>query len=305
MTGNDDRTPAMATPHLRIGAVLPQTEMPGTADGLRRFGEGVASLGFSHLLAYDHVLGGDLHHHPKLRGRYTSVTPFHEVMVAFGFLAAVAPGLEMVSGVLVLPQRQTALVAKQAAEVDIVTGGKFRLGVGIGWNDIEYEGLNENFRNRARRMEDQIDVLRRLWTEDTVTIQSTHHHIDHAGLLPTPVQRPIPLWIGASAEAGVRRAARLADGFFPNGSSIEEGERVLAILRDELAANDRVPAGFGLEPRLAFAGGTPETWRTTAGWWLENGARHLTIATMNAGLTDIDAHLDALHKVRRSLEGLG
>ncbi|HEU0163970.1 MAG TPA: TIGR03619 family F420-dependent LLM class oxidoreductase, partial [Thermomicrobiales bacterium] len=155
--------------HIRVGVVFPQTEIGDAPADIREFATTVEDVGFVHLLAYDHVVGGQLDHYPKLQGRYTSETPFHEVFVLFGYLAAITTKLELVSGVIILPQRQTTLVAKQAAEIDLLSGGRLRLGIGIGWNDIEYEALNEDFRNRGRRIEEQISVLRALWTEDVLT----------------------------------------------------------------------------------------------------------------------------------------
>src|SRR4029453_17570978 len=170
-------------------------------------------LGYDHLIAFDHVLGADVTSRPDWAGPYTSEHQFHEILVLFGYLAAVAPGLELVAAVLVLPQRQTALVAKQAAEIDLLTGGRFRLGVGLGWNRVEFEPLDENFHDRGKRAEEQIEVMRLLWTEPVVDFEGRWHRIPRAGINPLPVQRPIPIWMGGSAEVAIRRAARLADGF--------------------------------------------------------------------------------------------
>lgn len=287
---------------LRIGAVFPQTEIGPDAADIRRYATAVEHMGYQHLLAYDHVVGGSLAVHEKLRNRYTSDTAFHEVFVLFGYLAAVAPSLELVTGVLILPQRQAVLVAKQAAEIDVLTGGKVRLGVGIGWNDLEYEALNEPFANRARRFEEQIEVLRRLWHSDIVDYTGRWHRIDHAGINPMPVQRPIPIWIGASAEPAIRRAARIADGFFPNARTIEDHERQLGWLRDELEKNGRSNADFGLEPRISLGDGGPDDWRRLHAWWREQGATHIDINTMGAGCTSVDDHLRLLD---RALDALG
>src|SRR6185436_13789954 len=143
--------------------------------------------------------------------------PFHEPMVLFGFLAGVTAHLQLTTGILILPQRQTALVAKQAAEIDVLSNGRLRLGVGLGWNHVEYEALGMDFRTRGRRVEEQVEVLRKLWTEPLVTYRGTGHVIDNAGLNPMPVQRPIPIWFGGSAEPALKRAARLGDGWMPAG----------------------------------------------------------------------------------------
>src|SRR3954453_18399129 len=165
---------------MRVGVVFPQTEIGADRGGMRAYVEAVRDLGFAHLLAYDHVVGADPSHYTGWNGPYTHESLFHEPFVLFGFAAALAPELELVPGVIILPQRQTALVAKQAAEVDVLTGGRFRLGIGIGWNAVEYEALGLDFRNRAARYEEQIDVLRLLWTQDSVTFEVRYHTIDHA-----------------------------------------------------------------------------------------------------------------------------
>ena len=281
---------------IRIGAVFPQTEIGSNPEDIRRYATAVEHMGCQHLLAYDHVVGGSLAAHEKLRNRYTSDTAFHEVFVLFGYLAAVAPTLELVTGVLILPQRQAVLVAKQAAEIDVLTEGRLRLGVGIGWNDLEYEALNEPFHNRARRFEEQIEVLRRLWVSEIVDYTGTWHRIDHSGINPMPVQRPIPIWIGASAEPAIRRAARIADGFFPNARTIEDHQRQLGWLRDELAKHERSNDGFGLEPRISLGEGGPDAWRRLHAWWREQGATHIDLNTMGAGCASVDDHLRLLDR---------
>jgi probable F420-dependent oxidoreductase len=290
---------------VRIGAVFPQTEIGNDINDIRSWILGVRDAGFRHVLAYDHVLSGSqAAHHPKLVGRYDENKPFHEVFVLFGYIAALAPELEAVTGVLVLPQRQTALVAKQAAEVDILNGGRTRIGVGIGWNDIEYQGLNENFRNRASRMEEQVEVLRALWTNPIVTFEGKWHTIDNAGLAPLPVQRPIPIWIGGNADVALRRAARIADGFYSNAPDLETAAHQMGVIRDELDRHDRDPQAFGIEARISVAGTTPDDWKREWEWWLENGLTHLTVNTMGAGFTHIDQHLEALNRVLDTLSAL-
>jgi probable F420-dependent oxidoreductase len=280
---------------VRIGAVFPQTEIGNEREDIRRYAVRVQELGFRHILAYDHVLSGNQQaHHPKLVNRYDENSPFHEVFVLFGYLAAAAPDLELVTGVLILPQRQTALVAKQAATLDLLTGGKTRLGVGIGWNDIEYQGLGENFRNRARRLEEQVEVLRALWGDEMVTMNGKWHTIDHAGLAPMPVQRPIPIWIGGSAEVAIRRAVRIADGYLPNGATLETYARWMDIVRDEMQRTGRDPRSFGIEPRLSAGAMSKDDMLRHYAWWREQGITHLTLNTMGAGFTSVDEHLAAL-----------
>ena len=229
------------------------------------------------------MLGADVGGRPDWRGPYTTEHQFHEILVLFGYLAAIAPGLELVAGVLVLPQRQTALVAKQAAEVDILTGGRLRLGVGLGWNVVEFEALGEEFGNRGRRAEEQIEVLRRLWTEPVVDFEGRYHRIPAAGLNPLPVQRPIPVWIGGSAEAAIRRAARLADGFFPQRPLEGGWPATLERFREWAGEAGRDPARIGIEWRASVAAGTPDDWRREAEEWRALGATHLSVVTMGGG----------------------
>lgn len=292
------------TTSLRIGAVFPQTEIGTDRVDISSWIEGARDLGFHHMVAYDHVLNGEqAYHHPKLVGRYDETKPFHEVMVLFGYMAAIAPEMEAVSGVVILPQRQTALVAKQASTVDILTGGRFRLGVGIGWNDIEYQGLNEEFRNRGRRVEEQIDLLRTLWQDPLISYDGQWHTIDHAGLAPLPLQRPIPIWIGGSADVALQRAARLADGFFSNsGVNLEPSSHEVTVIRNELTRIDRDPATFGFEPRLNLAEDSEDAWQRAIDWWQEAGATHVSINTMGAGCTSIEEHLAGLARVKQAIE---
>ena len=190
---------------MRIGVVFPQTELGGDPAVVRAYGQRVEELGFTHILAYDHVVGADPSVHQGWQGPYDIDTTFHEVFVMFGYLAAVT-SLELVTGVIILPQRQSVLVAKQAAEVDLLTGGRFRLGVGLGWNAVEFEALGENFTNRGKRSEEQVEVMRRLWTERSVTFNGKYHTVTGAGLAPMPNHRPIPVWFGAASDRALERA---------------------------------------------------------------------------------------------------
>ena len=292
------------TGSVRIGVVFPQLEIGTIPSDIARYGTTVEQLGFRHLLAYDHVVGGALDEHPELAGRYTSDSLFHEVFVLFGYLAAITSTLELATGVLILPQRQTTLVAKQAAEVDVLSGGRLRLGVGIGWNAIEYEALNEDFRTRARRFEEQIALLRALWREDILTFRGDYHTVDHAGLLPMPVQQPIPLWIGASAEPAVRRAARLGDGYMATTPIGPQLDAILGWLTDELDRNGRSLETFGLEGRIGLAQGDADDWKRQFAFWQEAGASHLSFNTMGGAFPTLDAHLDALERALRAVEGM-
>ncbi|MDR7555221.1 MAG: LLM class F420-dependent oxidoreductase [Armatimonadota bacterium] len=291
---------------MRIGVVFPQTEIGTDPVAIRDFAQAVEEMGYHHLLAYDHVLGADVTHRPGWLG-YTSEDMFHEVLVLFGYLAAVTRRLELVTGILILPQRQTALVAKQAAEVDVLSGGRLRLGVGLGWNSVEYEALGMDFRRRGAAIEEQIHVLRLLWTQPVVTFRGRRHRITAAGINPLPVQRPIPIWMGGESDAAIRRTARLADGWFPGGTLRTERERLpqqdraeqVERLRRYAREAGRDPAAIGLEGRIAIAGSTPDQWRQEVERWRRLGATHVSVVTMRAGLPTPQAHI---HAVRRFLE---
>src|SRR6266404_7156909 len=215
---------------MQVGVIFPQTEIGADPVAVRDYVQAAENLGYAHLLVYDHVLGADAQRHAGWSGGYTAKDMVHEPFVAFGYIAALTQRLELGTAVLVLGQRQTALVAKQAAEVDVLSGGRLRLGIGIGWNHVEYEALGENFHNRGRRSEEQIAVLRALWTQDVVDFHGRWHHIRHAGLNPLPIQRPIPLWLGGGrpgGEAVIERIGRLADGWFPQFAPDDEGRATL------------------------------------------------------------------------------
>jgi probable F420-dependent oxidoreductase len=284
---------------MRVGVVFPQTELGGDPGALRAYGQRVEQLGFTHVLAYDHVLGADPDVHEGWQGPYDVHTTFHEPFVMFGYLAAVTK-LELVTGVIILPQRQSALVAKQAAEVDLLTGGRFRLGIGLGWNAVEYEALGENFRNRGVRSEEQVSVLRRLWTEQSVTFGGRFHRLTGAGLAPLPVQRPIPVWFGAATDRAYARAGRLGDGWFPMmapGSGLDYARE--QVQRAAVEAG-RDPATIGMEGRVTWSGDRDKTAGELAAW-AQAGASHVSVNTMGCGLRTVDEHLAALESVAADL----
>lgn len=276
---------------MKVGVVFPQTEIGHDEAAVREFGQAAETMGFASLMAYDHVLGAGTRTRPNWGGAYSIDSSFHEVFTLFSYLAALTSSIELVTGVLVLPQRQTALVAKQAAAIDILSRGRLRLGVGIGWNAVEFEALNEDFHTRGKRMEEQITVLRALWTQREVTFEGRWHHIDHAGLWPMPVQQPIPIWIGGTADVAIERAARLADGFLPNGQLNPRHKAQIALLRRELAANGRDPDHFPIEARITLAGKDPGAWRAQAEGWKELGATSLALNVMGCGCADVGDHL--------------
>ena len=279
---------------MRVGVVFPQTELGGDAGAVRAYGERIEELGFTHILAYDHVVGADPQVHTGWSGPYDVHTTFHEPLVMFGYLAAVTDTVELVTGVIILPQRQTALVAKQAAEVDLLSSGRLRLGIGIGWNAVEYEALGEDFGNRGRRSAEQIELMRRLWTEQTVSFDGRFHRVTGAGLAPLPVQRPIPVWIGAASDAGYRRAGRLADGWFPMMAPGPELDAARGVV--DQAASDAGRDPLGMEGRVSFRGDVCAVIDGVAAW-ADAGATHLSINTMGAGLATVDDHLAVLSDI--------
>ncbi|MGI8491376.1 MAG: LLM class F420-dependent oxidoreductase [Acidimicrobiales bacterium] len=278
---------------MQIGVVYPQTELPPDPAVVRSYVERVEALGYRHIVIYDHVLGADPDIHRDWRGPYDLDSPFHEPLVFYGFLAAIT-SLELVTGIIIAPQRQTALLAKQAAEVDLLSGGRFRLGLGIGWNRVEYDALGQDFATRGAKEEEQIGLLRRLWTERSVIHEGRFDKVWGAGLAPLPVQQPIPIWLGGQSESMYQRAGRLADGWFPQvvpGPLLDEAKTLVAT---SAAAAGRDPSTIGMEGRVSQGSGGPETLVRHAERWRSAGATHLSVNTMGAGLSGLDAHLDAL-----------
>jgi probable F420-dependent oxidoreductase len=289
---------------MKLGVVFPQTEIGTDPVAIRDYAQAAEDLGYSHLLVYDHVLGASSEHRPDWKGPYDHRTQFHEPFVLFGFLAGVTQRIQLVTGIIILPQRQTALVAKQAAEVDVMSGGRLRLGVGIGWNDVEYEALGEDFHTRGRRMEEQIAVMRALWTQEVVNFQGQWHHITDAGINPLPIQRPIPLWMGGGAEPVIRRVARLADGWFPQIRPDEQGRETLQRLFAYAREAGRDPASIGIEGRAGIATGGPDDWAKAVEAWQQMGASHLGVNTMSAGLDSPAKHIDAIRRFKEATGGL-
>ncbi len=284
---------------MHVGVVFPQNEIGAHPAAIREYAQTVEGLGYDHLMVYDHVLGADPTHRPGWRG-YTSKDLFHEPFVLFGYLAALTQ-LELVTGVIILPQRQTALVAKQAAEVDVLSGGKMRLGIGVGWNPVEYEALGMDFHKRGRIVAEQIEVLRLLWSQEIVTYKGQFHTIAEAGLNPLPVRRSIPIWTGGTAEVLLRRTAQLADGWFPQGQPDEQMQAAVERLRGYLREAGRDPATFGIEPRINAGDGDARRWMDETKRWQELGATHICINTMGAGFTSLQQHLEAICRYKEAL----
>ena len=288
---------------MQLGAVFPQTEIGADPAAIRDYAQAAESLGYKHLLVIDHVLGADTSKHSNWGRRFSHTDMFHEPFVLFGYLAAITEKIQMTTGVLILGQRQTALVAKQAAEVDVLTGGRLRLGIGIGWNSVEYEALGEDFSNRGRRSAEQIGLMRALWTNEVVDFKSRYHHISHAGINPLPVQRPIPIWFGGGAEQVVRRIGRMGDGWFPLFQPDSEGQAQIAHMREYAKAAGRDPMSIGIEGQVSVSIGGPDEWSKAAAAWDEVGATHLSVSTMRAGLKGTDQHIDAIRRFKETVSG--
>jgi probable F420-dependent oxidoreductase len=285
---------------VQVGVTFPQSEIGADPNTIRDYAQAAEDLGYEHLLAYDHVLGADPSNREGWRG-YTHKTMFHEPLTLFCYLAAITQRLELVTGVIVLPQRQTALVAKQAAEVDVLSGGRLRLGVGIGWNAVEYEALGEDFSTRGARIEEQIEVVRLLWTREVFSYEGEYHRIDEAGINPLPVQRPIPVWMGARADVGLRRTARVVDGWFPLGPPDDRMREAVKRLRGYVEKADRAPESVGIEARLDVGRVTPEEWIPQTEAWRSLGATHISVNTMNAGLRSPQEHVETIRRYKEAL----
>ena len=287
---------------MRIGVVFPQTELGGDPGAVRAFGTAASELGYAHIAVFDHVVGADPAVHRGWSGPYDIRTTFHEPFVLFGYLAALT-SLELVTSILILPQRQTVLVAKQAAEIDLLTQGKLRLGVGLGWNEVEYEALGQNFSDRGARLAEQVALLRRLWTETSVTVAGEHEHVTGAGIAPLPVQRPIPVWIGARADVALRRAGRIAAGWFPMDQPGPALARSTAIVHSAAVEAGRAPRTLGMEGRINVGSASSSSIDHQIAAWREAGATHLSINTMGAGFSTVDQHIAALASASQAALG--
>jgi probable F420-dependent oxidoreductase len=289
---------------VQLGVIFPQTEIGPDPAAVRDFAQAVEGMGFAYLQPYDHVVGAYTERPDRAEGRwpYTWKSQFRETLVLLGYLAGLTQRIRLVPGIIVLPQRQTVLVAKQAAEVDLLSGGRLTLGVGIGWNAVEYEALGQDFHSRGRRLEEQIEVLRLLWTQERVDFHGRWDHIPDASINPLPVQRPIPIWIGGSSERAVRRIGRLADGFAVTRLN-PDTPALVETVRTAAREAGRDPASLDVAGVLFLRNQGPEAWRAELQSWESLGATHLAINTMNAGLTSPTAHLEALRRVKAELEG--
>jgi probable F420-dependent oxidoreductase len=291
-----------------VGAIFPQTECGTDVTAIGEFVRAVEAMGFDHLFVADHVLGADpaFHSHPSL-ATYSHEAVVHEALTLLAYLAGITRRLTLATGILILPQRQTALVAKQAAQIDVLSGGRLRLGIGVGWNAVEFEALNETFDNRGRRSAEQIAVLRALWTQPVVDFRGEFHRISHAGLNPMPIQRPIPIWFGVGSreqpvppEPALRRIARLADGWSPNFAPDAQGRALVARVHEYARQAGRDPAALPLEGRVRLAGQEPDGWARQIHAWKALGATSLIAEPRGARLKFPDGHLEALRRFKET-----
>ena len=292
---------------MKIGVSVPITEIGHDLGAVREFVQAAEDLGYAHVRILEHVIGAvpDLHpEHPFFP--YTDKTIMHEPFTLMGYLAALTERVELVTGILILPQRQTALVAKQAAAVDVLSGGRLRLGIGVGWNPVEYEALGQDFHNRGRRVEEQMELLRLFWTQEVVTFEGKWHKVTAAGINPLPVQRPIPIWIGVGTsrtpvppEAALRRIGRMADGWMPIFGLDEAGRELIGRVHGYAREAGRDPADIGLEGRISPSPGTgPDDWVAEAGAWEAAGATHLSVGSSNRSPAE---HVDTIRKVKEAV----
>ncbi len=285
---------------MQLGAVLPHNEIGNDPGAIKAYLQGVEDLGMTHLLIYDHVMGADSNRAGGFKGPYDKDVAFHEPFTFFAFAAAVTTSIELVTTVLILPQRQTVLVAKQAAEVALLSNNRLRLGVGTGWNKIEYQALNENFTNRGKRQSEQVELMRKLWSEDAFSFEGSYHTIDQASINPRPTAL-VPIWFGGSAPALLQRCAQLGDGWMPLGGANDKSQALLEEIRGHRVAAGRTMDGFGVQAQAQFAGGSPERWRAHADKWREIGATHMAVATHMAGPTNVEGHLARIVQYRDAI----
>ena len=275
---------------MEIGAVFPHNEIGTDPQAIKDYAQGVEELGVTHLLIYDHVLGADRDRPGGFEGPYDKDVAFHEPFTTFAFIAAVTKNLDMITTVMILPQRQTVLVAKQAAELAILSNNRFKLGIGVGWNTVEYTGLNENFKNRGKRQEEQVELMRLLWESEVLEYKGDYHHIDKASINPRP-SKSVPIWFGGGAPQLIERCADLGDGWIPLMGPNEAARKTLAAIKEKRESKGLDWDNFGVQAQAQYAGGDAERWNKHAEKWSNLGASHLAIATHNAEPTNVEGHL--------------
>ncbi len=284
---------------MKAGVVYPQVELGGDTGAVKAFAQAAEDLGYDHIVLYDHVLGA-VHagREPKLTGPYRETDPFHEPLITFAYLAGITKNLEMATGVIILPQRQTVLFAKQAADVDLFSDGRLRLGVGVGWNWVEYDGLemSGHFRRRGKRQEQQVALIRKLWEQAVVEYEDTDHRIDRAGILPRP-NRQIPIWFGGFSQAAYDRAARIGDGFMFSGRTQPRLFRSRRQSKPGLRSSGGAEVHSASNPSSSTSRGDNQ-WPGDIAAWRDAGGSHISVVTMGANLATVDGHIEAIRRWR-------
>ncbi|MGD8633560.1 MAG: LLM class F420-dependent oxidoreductase [Anaerolineales bacterium] len=288
---------------MKFGAVYPQNEVEHDPGWIRTFAQSLESLGYDHVLTYEHVLGVEADHPKAVRGPYGIEDAFLSPLLLFSALALVTNKLEFATGILVLPQRDAVLVAKQVASLDVLSGGRVRLGVGVGWNAAEFAALGADFSTRGRRIEEQVSVLKELWTQPVAHYSGEWYQLEHVGIRPMPKQKPVPIWFGGYADVVLKRVARMGDGWFPGFSDVEEAKPELDRLASYVEAQGRRWEEIGIEVRLRYGDGDLDTLGAQIEAWARLGISHLSVNTMRSGLVGQQAHLEAVERFAELLPG--
>ena len=286
---------------IQFGAYFPTRDMPPDRAAIRDWAQAAEGMGYDYIEVSDHVLGADRAALPDFKGNYDLDDSFHETFATLSFIAGVTEKVALSTGILILPQRQTALVAKQAAQVDILCGGRLRLGVGVGWNPLEYEALGQEWKTRGRREAEQIELMNRLWTERAVSFEGRFDRVRHSGLNPLPIQRPIPIWLGGASDATLKRAAKYAQGWIPLSNPDEETRGRIATLHRYLRDEGRDPAAFGLECWIRIRNGGPDEWRAAVDSWRALGVTHVTFYTSGQGYGPLDKQIEAMRRFSETM----
>ena len=284
---------------MEFGISFPQTQIGNDPAIIRNFVETAEELGFERLTLVDHILGAKEAKDAPWAVHYTIEYGFHEPLTLFAWIAGFTKSIQLVTANVVLPQRQTELVAKQAAQIDILTGGRMVLGIGVGWSKSEFEALNMNFANRGARIEEQVDLLRRLWTDELVEFEGKWHKISEMGMNPRPIQQPIPIWFGAMEEVAVRRAARIGDGWLmsPRGKPDDQMKKLVEAFYGEAESAGRNVNDLGIDATVFAEDRGPNEWLSEAQAWRDLGATSITFRTSESGFTHIDQHINAMRRL--------
>ena len=285
---------------MQLNAMFPTRDVGSDPAKIRDWAQAAEELGYEYIEVPDHVFGATAR--DGWTPLYNEKDPFHETFVMLGFLAGVTKRIRLSSGVLIAPQRQTGLIAKQAAEADLLSGGRLRLGIGVGWNHVEYEALGEDWKTRGARQAEQVEVLRRLWSEDLVTFNGRFHALKEVNIVPPPVQRPIPIWFGGVSDAVVMRVARLGDGWMPIMAPDEKAEQKLALLREEMKKHGRDAAKFGIEGWLRMSDADPQRWAAGADGWRKLGADMIMLYPMYR-MPEFDDQIETLRRFKEVASG--